>query len=798
MTNPLRTASISIAPVWGATLLLLVGAVSAFGSRPPSNFAGIEATWGSDIVWAPADETGTVVGTVTESGSGRPVEIARVSLQGTRIFAITGSDGRFMLRNVPAGEHSLAVTSVGYEDAVTDAVHVSSGVTTLLSLQLSPAAFSLAAIVVTPGRFGVMQENAAAPQTLGRDVIETMPGLGEDIYRMVHRLPGVSADDYSARFAVRGGGHDEILVRLDGLTLFEPFHLKDLDGALSIVDVQAVGGLDLTTGGFTAEYGNRLTGVFDMHTLRRPAERRTSAGISLTNARLMSVGNFAGDRGNYLLSARRGYLDVLLNMVDPEGGFTPRYHDVLAKVEYEPSERHVISLNVLTADDRLAMADDHFALRSTYGNHYAWLNWRATPGDDVSIQTVLSAGRLTWGRNVTGGAAGTEITALQLDDTRGFDFARIQQDWTWRVSDSHLLKWGAGVRRSAATFDYQRAQAGEARDGRPEAGPDVVRGSSAPNGVEAGGHVTHRLRIADPATAELGARYDYYSQSDESVLSPRANVAVALGRRTTARAAWGMYHQPQELYQLDVQDGDHRFYRAQRAEQRVLGVDHTLAGGVTLRAEAYQRLLSRVRPRYDNLFNVNSGIGEAAPDRIRLEPSSGEARGIELFASNDPRSSLRWHASYTWARVEDVMDGVAVPRGLDQRHSGLVEVGYRPAERWSVSSSWQVRSGRPYTSSTIITTTLPDGRFEHSYEFGEPYGERLAAYHRLDLRVTRQLTVGRNQLALYLDVFNLYDRDNPRGWSSSLENDGNGVVRMESGPVSNLPRLPTLGITWQF
>jgi hypothetical protein len=743
--------------------------------------------------------TGTVSGVVREAETGRPIATARVSVAGTRIGTLARSDGRFVLHGVPAGDHALVAVSVGYSEGRSETFRVHGGGTAVADVELAAMAISIEGIVVTPGRFGVMQENAAAPQTMGREVIETMPGLGEDIYRMVHRLPGVAADDYSAKFAVRGGGHHELLVRLDGLTLFEPFHLKDLDGALSIVDVQAVGGVDLTTGGFTAEHGNRLTGVFDMRTLRDPAARtRTSAGISLTNARFMTVGGFDDNRGHWLVSARRGYLDVLLKMVDPESGFIPRYHDVLAKVGYELSPRHTLSVNVLTSGDAMTISDDFFTAGSTYGNHYAWLNWRAHPGSTLSVQTVASVGRLDWMRDVEGGAEGTEITALSLDDSRDFGFAGLLQDWSWRVSDRHLLKWGAGVRGSRASYEYERSQEGVVDGGMPNPGTGIDRTVVAHSAVESGVYATHRFRIAEPLTSEVGVRYDRYSQSREGVFSPRVNLAFALNRSTTLRAAWGLYHQPQELYQLHVQDGDASFYRAERAEHRVMGLDHVLAGGVSLRAEGYQRVLSRMRPRYDNLFNVNSGIEEAAPDRIRLEPTSGEARGIELLASSDPRNRLRWTASYSYASIEDVIDGRRVPRGLDQRHSALVELGYRPTPRWSLSSSWQMRSGRPYTSSSIVTTTLPDGTQEHRYVFGELYGKRLAAYHRLDLRATRRFDVGRNQIAVFVDVFNLYDRENPRGWSSSLENDGNGTVRLEEGPVMNLPRLPSLGVSWEF
>ncbi len=740
---------------------------------------------------------GMISGAVIDATSGDPVSTASINLAGTRTTVLSNADGRFLMREVPAGDHTLQVMRMGYE-AGTEAVQVRAGGTSDLEVRLSIAAMSIREIVVTPGRFGVMEENAAAPQAMGREMIETMPGLGEDIYRMVHRLPGVAADDYSAKFSVRGGGHDELLVRLDGLTLFEPFHLKDLDGALSIVDVQAVRGVDLTTGGFTADQGNRLTGVFDMRTLRDPGEGiQTSAGISLTNARIMSTGPVGDRPGNWLISARRGYLDLLMNWIDPEDPISPRYHDVIAKVEYQVSDRNIVSTNVLTAGDALTLSDGHFDLESRYGNHYAWLNWRAYPTGGLSVETVASVGMLDWSRQVEGGAAGTEITDLLLEDDRDFRFGGVQQAWEWGASDRNLFKWGGGVRRSSASYDYLRIQTGDVDYvGAPSAG--VIRGEESPSAWEAGGHLTHRARLAESVTTELGVRFDHYSQSGESVVSPRFNAAAALGPRTTVRGAWGLYHQPQEVYQLQVQDGNNEFSRAERAEHRVVGIDHVLHSGIDVRVEVYQRALSRVRPRYHNLFNVNSGIEEAAPDRVRLEPTSGEARGIEVLASSGPRKQLRWSASYALSSVEDVIDGVRVPRGVDQRHAALLEMGYRASTRWSVAASWQVRSGRPYTQSTIESSTLPSGSIEHRYAFGEAFGERLAPYHRMDVRVTRRFSTGWGDADVFLDFFNLYGRENPRGWSSTFEVGDDGGVYLEEGPVMNLPMLPSFGVSWRF
>ena len=115
-------------------------------------------------------------------------------------------------------------------------------------------------VVVTPSRFGIAEERVAPNVTLTSEELATLPQLGEDLYRTITRLAGLAADDFSAKFWVRGAPNTQLLARFDGVDLIEPFHLKDFDGALSIVDLGTIGSIDLITGGFTTEYGDRLAG----------------------------------------------------------------------------------------------------------------------------------------------------------------------------------------------------------------------------------------------------------------------------------------------------------------------------------------------------------------------------------------------------------------------------------------------------------------------------------------------------------------------------------------------------------
>ncbi len=216
-------------------------------------------------------------------------------------------------------------------------------------------------------------------------------------------LPGISANDFSAKFTVRGGEHEEVLVLLDGIELYDAFHLKDINGgALSIVDAEAIQGIDLLTGGFPAEYGDRTSGVFNIDSRTpRTGQVRHSVGISMMNARLMSEGTF--ERGSWLVSARRGYLDLVLQLMNEEEDLSPKYYDLLGKVEYQLAPDHTLSAHLLHADDNLSLLEgDKDDSKTGYGNSYSWLNLKSALGPRLSVRTTLALGRVTADRNGIG------------------------------------------------------------------------------------------------------------------------------------------------------------------------------------------------------------------------------------------------------------------------------------------------------------------------------------------------------------------------------------------------------------
>jgi len=133
---------------------------------------------------------------------------------------------------------------------------------------------------------------------------------------------------------------------------------------------------------------------------------------------------------------------------------------------------------------------------------------------------------------------------------------------------------------------------------------------------------------------------------------------------------------------------------------------------------------------------------------------------MELLLSSASSKRFNWWVSYTLSEAEDDIAGVDVPRSWDQRHAGRFLLGYRPSSQWLFSLSGSVHTGWPLTPVTGEVVTLPDGSLDIDESLGPRNSERLSAYARLDLKVSRTFTTRSGRLRLDLDVLNLTDRKN--------------------------------------
>ena len=724
------------------------------------------------------------------------------------IEVTTDRNGRFTLALVP-GRYRLAAEALGARgDSEVDVTGVL-GQPTRVTIHVDAGVFRLDEIVVAPSTFGMLTAKAPSAQLLTREELEAQPHPANDIARAVERLPGVSTTDYSAKPFLRGARADEVLTVLDGLELQEPYHIKYWDGSLSIVDMEDVSEVSLMTGGFTTEFGDKSAGVLAMRSADPPVGRRarTTVGLDFMSSILKSEGTFDEGKGAWLASARRGFLAFVFDLMDlyPDEDLEPSYYDLFSKVEYEVHPGHRVSVEVLHAgDDDHGRESDNTIYRIRYGNSYGWVNWDAHLNQALSVRTVASIERVTQDREGTDYWEPGDRPVLRVDDENTMHALGLRQDWLLRHSPRVMAKWGLDVRHEVADYGYFRSRFSYVPNLTDPAGPDfwptddTVTVVTSRSGLEVGAYLAGRFKPVEALTLEAGVRYDRQSYAGEEQVSPRFHLAWQLTRGTTLRGAWGHYSQPQGINGLSAADADTTFYPAQTAEHRILGFEHQFEGGYSLRLEAYQRLLSDPLPEYRRVpRNLEPLWEESLARRIFVRPQRGRAEGVELFVKSAPGHRLTWSGSYALAKSEENVDGDWVPRPYDQRHAVNLQVAFRPTPDWSIAASWIYHSPWPFTRVSFLPReTIHGAPYADTY-VGLLNQGRLTTYKRVDFRASRRLRFGRSDVLLYVDVFNLLNRENAFDYQQdAIWTGSEWITRYELTP--QLLIMPSLGLKWTF
>jgi len=661
----------------------------------------------------------------------------------------------------------------------------------------------LAEVDVTAARYGLVDAEADVPLFLDRALIAAHPHLTDDALRAVRVLPGVSGGDFSARLHVRGGRRDEVAVRVDGVEMHDPLHLRELDGPIGLLDTNLVERLDLTTGGLTADFGGRMSGLVDIST-RVPQSgdaERHAIGISFVNAFARSGGRFADDRGYYLLALRRGYLDLVLERVsEDDEEFAPRYHDAMARLGYELGERTTLTAGALAGRDEMTYLTDDGEENSAGDADTAhfWLTL------DHEFENGLRTSAVA-----AGGSAGQDRAALKddpgrlfadLDMARELRFATFRQDFGWPVTDRQLLRFGAYAARYRADYDYDLVSF--ILDPSITGGPpqDTSRSAVvAATTTELATWAAWRAQLAVGLYGEAGLRYERYGGDlDAARASPRLNLVYDPGGTRQYRLALSRVHQPQRADELQVEDGVTRFFAPERADQLSLGLTQRIGRAANLRVDAYHKRYEDLRPRFENLLDSLELINEAEPDRVRIGASEGRAYGVELSIQASPTDRTHFWANYVYSRSEDREDGTGYPRLWDQEHAltgGFAWTG----SRWRMSLAWNWHSGWPTTPVTVEETVDGNGDPLVRGFFGRRNSKRLGSFSRIDLRASRTWRTDSGALTWYLEIYNLLDSKNP----CCVEDfDAVRTPRGELVAAPNfdywLPILPSFGIQYEF
>lgn len=654
----------------------------------------------------------------------------------------------------------------------------------------------LTELIVTASQYELVRGAGVPPVSMSAADLEFIPNPGDDPMRAVARLPGVASADITAKANIRGGEVDEMLVRFDGLRLYNPFHLKDFKSVFSAIDPGITQQMDIYTGGFPSTYGDRMSSVIDVASLPASDGPQREIALSFFNVSAMAKDSFNDGKGDWLVSVRRGTLDLFLDVASPKLG-DPTYVDVYTRVGYWFTDAFGVSANFLLFDDDIKIfdSDQEEAAQADYRDEYYWFRFDLAPGERLSGNVIWARTELDSKRNGETDQPGVAVGTLS--DMREFSIDSLQTDWSWRALDRLNFSLGATASSADGRYRYEDEADFALLFLTPGATRDPsrkVRYSTDVDGEYYGLYMNARWQATTSLAAEAGLRWDKetVSAGDPDEVSPRIALLYSFGAATDLRASWGRYYQAQAINELQLSDGVTSFSAPQRSDHIVLGLDHRFRGDINLRLELYHKDYDKLRVRYENFLNPLVLLPELKPDRVRIAPDSSRAKGLEATLRQSGQGPWNWWLSYAWASVKDEFGDIEIRRSWDQTHSLGLGLGWRSA-RWEFSVAGNYRTGWP-TSATELAIDDPFPLVS----VGPRNEERLGNYAAVDARVARHWQFSESHsLSVFVEVNNLFNRENDCCIEYEVDDD-DGELILDTQPVNAMTIIPSAGFVWRF
>ncbi len=658
-------------------------------------------------------------GKITDQNN-EPVEFVTVRIGGTAIGTNSGLEGEYSLACPAADTITVHFSCIGYRDEKRTLIDASGDVTVNMRMMLDTEV--LGQVEITE-----LKKQTGSIATIDTEQLRVSPDVsGGSVESLITMQAGVtSSNEMSSQYSVRGGSYDENSVYINGIEVYRPLLISSgQQEGLSIINPDLVGSIGFSTGGFTAEYGDKMSSVLDI-TYRQPEALEGSLSLSLMG------GSFAFGQSSKRFSQLHGVRykrnASLLSSMETKGEYDPEFIDYQTNIGFQISKKLRVSFlgniavnnykftpvnrttNFGTSTDAKQFTvyfDGHE--KDKFETYFGALSLDYRPGRATSLQ-LLASGYLTnelVSYDISGeywlDQAGTGDVGGELGVGRYHEHARnrlkasviaLALKGQTALNKFHTLTYGLSVQGEKI---MDRSREWELRDSAGYSLPStgeavkVIYNMSSRHDLSStrmSAFVQDAWKINTASgflTVNAGVRMSYWTFNKEFLFSPRVNVGFVpeQSRNWAFRFATGLYYQSPfyKEYRCPVSDEDGNTsimlndgIKSQRSFHLTGGADYTFRAmnrPFKLSGEIYYKALGNLVPyEIDNLKIVYAGVNA----------SSGYAMGLDmkLFGQFVPGSDS-W-ISFSLMKTSENLNGVKVPRPTDRRYSfGLFFTDYFP------------------------------------------------------------------------------------------------------------------------
>ncbi|MBN1999709.1 TonB-dependent receptor [candidate division KSB1 bacterium] len=759
-----------------------------------------------------AAETGDIKGTIIDKRTKEPLISANIIVVGTERGTSSDIDGDYLIQNLPVGIYTLRFDYIGYNSVSKTDIVVKVARPAHVDVEMKESVIETEQIAVTAGYF--VEEEKTQPSTIGlsREEIRRFPGGFEDVVRTVSTLPGVAINNTAGRndLLVRGGGPSENLYIINNIEVPNINHFGtqgNTGGSLSIVNLDFVEDVTFSTGGFGAQYGDKMSSVLSlMMTDRRPENFESKWTVSATQYGF-NLETPLRDRGSVIFSARKSYLDLIFKAAGLP--FVPVYTDFNVLVNYELSPKDklfVLGLSAINNVDR-----DQSSAENRLSNAALLDNTQYRGISGINYRRLLPSGYLDLTFN-------TNLSRFQFSqiDTNDYEYFKSEADeWEYNIKAQHYWVFSkrAGLRSGISSKTIRNENTTVFADSIYDSSGNKIPlqwlGISNINRLnttaqklaaftELDWYIVPRLNV------NLGIRADYFNFIDRHFYpAPRLALKYKLTDRHSLRASGGIYYQsPAYVW---ITNPENKSLKALRNDMGVLGWDFLIRDDVRMSVEGYYKrysnLPSGVIPgATDYIVITNTGTGYGGrEDNFNsfgyyklVSEGTGRAYGAELLLqkkfSTVPLYGL---ASFTFNKTEvTALNGLTYPGQYDQRFILNLSGGYIFNSKWEIAAKFRYFTGVPFTPVyRPYENPINPGSIQNVPE--EYLADRINPGHHLDLRVDRYFNFRSFTLIVYGDIQNVYNYKIPLRPSYDFVED-------KVNDSASIAILPSIGVSLEF
>lgn len=692
-----------------------------------------------------SQSTGMIRGFVTDSTNGEAIPYANVVIKGTTIGSPTNPEGYFIIPGVPVGEHTLIASYLGYQSKEFS-ISVQEDEITEIDIQLVSSSVRLDDVSVFGNRSDRKQTTDLGMDRVTISDINMVPtGVETDVFRVLQSVAGVSTTgDVTAKYYVRGGGSDQNLVLLNGVTVYYPFHAL---GIVSVIDPEMISVMEFFKGGISPQYGGRLASILDISTRDGNKKEWQAMGqASFLTGKASVEGPIPG--GSILITGRKSiYSDILKKYVDTKQA-PFEFYDASFKMNYSNQDvmkNAKFMFHGFLSNDRVSNDDP---LKEDYdiNNKLVGFTWQQVWSNPLFSMLHLSYS----------GFEAEVIPNLSNAKPRYNELHDITLDWNfYYIFDNRdQLEFGLLGKYLDTKLELENMYG--------------AKSSYKKSSRQLSAYGYYKFYHFEDVALDLGIRTKVLELSKKRsfIFEPRISFTYKPTPVYAIKASIGRYSQ--ELTTLTDENELISIFQpyiiipdylaAAEATQVSLGVSYYFNEFIDMDTEAYYKDII-------NIYDINKQKYRSDdPDFINVD---GEAYGLEnIIRARLGRVYLKSTYALSWAYKID--DEVKYAPRYDTRHSYNILCNVNLGDDWSANLTWTFNTGMPFTPMTGYYENMEldrggnddFGSFIPEVFWGKKNTGRLPVYHRMDIGVKKKMELGFANITFGANIMNVYDKKN--------------------------------------